>query len=109
MGEMLFKYSRGLDDSPVIDKPEEVKSISNSLTYYRDLVDLDQVKTLILMLAESVASRLRESGIGKANTVRISVTDNTLQTYAKQVKLLHPDAGKDGRQEKEMTEDKIVG
>lgn len=89
-GETFYRYANGLDDSPVIDKPEEVKSISNSLTYYRDLVNFDQVKTLILMLAESVASRLRESGIGKANTVKVTITDNTLQTYAKQVKLLHP-------------------
>lgn len=89
-GSTLYRYANGLDDSPVIDKPEDVKSISNSLTDYKDLVNFDQVKTLLLLLSESVASRLRESGIGKASTVRITVTDNALQTYGKQTKLLHP-------------------
>lgn len=89
-GSTLYRYANGLDDSPVVDKPEDVKSISNSLTDYKDLVNFDQVKTLLLLLSESVASRLRESQIGKASTVRITVTDNALQTYGKQTKLVHP-------------------
>ena len=89
-GKVLYSYANGLDNSPVISKHEDVKSISNSLTYYKDLYNVDEVKTLLLLLSESVASRLRESGLGKANTVRISVTDNSLQVYGKQVKLIHP-------------------
>ena len=89
-GKVLYSYANGLDNSPVISKHEDVKSISNSLTYYKDLYNLDEVKTLLLLLSESVASRLRESGLGKASTVRISVTDNSLQVYGKQLKLVHP-------------------
>lgn len=89
-GDTLHKYANGLDDAPVESKKDDVKSISNSLTDYKDLVNFDEVKTLLLLLSESVASRLRESGLGKATTVRISVTDNALQTYGKQTKLVKP-------------------
>ncbi len=89
-GKVLHSYANGLDNSPVISKHEDIKSISNSLTYYKDLFSFDEVKTLLLLLSESVATRLRESGLGKANTVRISVTDNTLKGYGKQIKLTHP-------------------
>lgn len=89
-GDTLHKYANGLDDAPVESKRDDVKSISNSLTDYKDLVNFDEVKTLLLLLSESVASRLRESGLGKATTVRISVTDNALQTYGKQTKLVKP-------------------
>ncbi len=89
-GKVLYSYANGLDNSPVISKHEDVKSISNSLTYYKDLYTFDEVKTLLLLLSESVASRLRESGLGKANTVRISITDNELQVHGKQLKLTHP-------------------
>ena len=91
-GHTLYTYANGLDNSPVISKQAEdgVKSISNSLTAYKDLCTFEEVKTLILLLAESVATRLRESGLGKASTVKLSVVDNSLKTVAKQVKLTAP-------------------
>lgn len=91
-GHTLHRFANGLDDTPVVDKrsEESVKSIGNSLTAYKDLTDFDQVKTLILLLSESVAARLRESGLGRATTVKLSVTDNALSTCGKQTKLLKP-------------------
>lgn len=91
-GKTLHDYSNGLDDSPVADKRSEegVKSIGNSMTNYKDLYTFEEVKTLILLLSESVASRLRESGLGRAKTVKITVTDNNLQTFGKQGALINP-------------------
>ena len=91
-GQALYENANGLDQSPVCDKKtdEGAKSIGNSLTDYRDLYNFDDVKTLIVLLSESVASRLRESGLGKAKTVKISVVDNALKTYGKQGKLQLP-------------------
>ena len=91
-GSTLHKFAQGEDDSPVVDASEEenAKSIGNSLTDYRDLMNFEDVKTLLLLLSESVAARLRESGLGKACTVKITVTDNTLKTYGKQTKLSVP-------------------
>jgi len=91
-GDTLYRYANGLDDTPVIDKRSDAdtKSIGNSLTDYKDLVSFEEVKTLILLLSETVATRLRESGLGKATTVKLTVTDNTLSTVGKQVKLTRP-------------------
>ena len=91
-GDTLYRYANGLDDTPVIDKRSDTdtKSIGNSLTDYKDLICFEEVKTLILLLSESVAARLRESGLGKATTVKLTVTDNRLNTVGKQVKLTRP-------------------
>ena len=91
-GTTLYSYANGLDQTPVHDKKsdDEVKSIGNSLTDYKDLENFEEVKTLIMLLAESVASRLREHGVGKAKTVKLTVTDNLLMSYGKQAKLNHP-------------------
>lgn len=91
-GGTLFRYANGLDEEPVADKKAEdgVKSIGNSLTDYKDLLSFEEVKTLLMLLSESVAARLRESGLGKAKTVKISVTDNALKTFGKQIKLSRP-------------------
>lgn len=91
-GSTLHKFACGEDDSPVVDESEEdgAKSIGNSLTDYKDLMNFEDVKTLLLLLSESVAARLRESGLGKACTVKITVTDNSLKTYGKQMKLPYP-------------------
>ncbi len=90
-GTSLHRYANGLDDSPVERrKGEDTKSIGNSLTCYKDLMSFEEVKTLILLLSEAVASRLRESGLGKAKTVKVTVTDNQLNVFGKQEKIAQP-------------------
>ncbi len=91
-GKTLHTYANGLDRTPVLDKREDTdtKSIGNSLTDYRDLWNTEEVKTLIMLLSESVASRLRASGLGKAHTVKLTVTNNQLETIGKQVKTTYP-------------------
>jgi DNA polymerase-4 len=92
-GSTLYKYANGQDESAVESRAdEETKSIGNSLTDYKDLYDFEEVKVLLMLLSDSVASRLRESGLGKAKTVKVTVTDNTLQTFGKQMKLKRPTA-----------------
>lgn len=89
-GKTLHTYANGEDDTPVADVRSVAKSIGNSLTDYKDLTNFDEVKTLILLLSESVAARLRASGLGKAGTVKLSVTDNQLRYYQKQMKIPVP-------------------
>ncbi len=91
-GKTLYAYANGLDSSAVNDKKhsESIKSIGNSMTVYKDLHTFDEVKTIILLLSESVAGRLRESGQGKASTVKVYATDNQLESYGKQAKLSFP-------------------
>lgn len=93
-GSYLYAYANGLDESPVIpsDESDGVKSIGNSITHYKDLISTEEVRVLILMLSESVASRLRDEKIGKAITVKIGVIDNELNRYGKQGKTEYPTA-----------------
>lgn len=90
-GEMLWHFANGLDGSPVAaaGSSMEIKSIGNSTTTPRDLVGLHEVRLTFLVLAESVATRLRENGF-RARTVQISIRDNALHTCERQMKLTSP-------------------
>ncbi len=87
-GKVLHTYANGEDASEVLpgDRPHVVKSVGNSLTCYRDLTSPEEVHTLLLLLSESVSARLTEKGLGRAETVKISVTDNAFRVYGKQGK-----------------------
>ena len=88
-GATLSIYARGLDDSPVkhMNDIHELKSIGNSTTWFEDIYKLTDIKRVIFILTESVASRLKESGLGKANTVHLWVRDKELQSYSFQKKV----------------------
>ena len=90
-GETLWTFANGLDASPVMAMGEEsvIKSIGNSTTTPRDLVDDADVKMTMCVLAESVAARLREHGL-KCSTVQIHVRDNELNVFERQAKLPRP-------------------
>ena len=84
-GEMMSRYARGEDDTPVASLYEknEVKSVSNGMTFKHDLTTVDEVKIGIGSLAEEVAYRLRRKGL-KCSTVAITVKDTYLKSYSKQ-------------------------
>jgi DNA polymerase-4 len=91
-GEVLWSFANGYDQSPVAAPTDEtgiIKSIGNSTTTPRDLIDNEDVKMTMCVLAESVASRLRDHGF-KCKTVQISVRDNDLSSFERQAKLQHP-------------------
>ena len=87
-GIMLWQFANGLDTTPVKYAGEcrEIKSIGNSTTAYRDLVNNTHVKLLIFTLAESVAMRLRRAGL-KAEGVSIYVRDKYLISFTRQCRL----------------------
>ncbi|MBQ3903707.1 MAG: DNA polymerase IV, partial [Eubacterium sp.] len=84
-GETLYAFANGNDVSRVRHKDEidDLKSVGNSTTTPRDLVDNEDVKTVFRVLCESVATRLREQGV-KGRTVTISVRDTSLVTFTRQ-------------------------
>ena len=88
-GETLSLYARGEDDAPVrnMNETADLKSIGNSLTYREDIYKFEDVKRLIYVLSESVAARLNESGLGKADTVHLWVRDKELKNYSFQKKI----------------------
>ncbi|MCR5206943.1 MAG: DNA polymerase IV [Eubacterium sp.] len=84
-GETLYAFANGNDVSRVRhkDETEDVKSVGNSTTTPRDLIDDGDVKTVFRVLSESVASRLREQGL-KGRTVAIYVRDTELNSFTRQ-------------------------
>ena len=64
MGETLHRFANGEDCSEVskVTDAEKIKSFGNSTTCPIDLYNNEQVKSIIYMLAESVAERMKEKG-----------------------------------------------
>lgn len=90
-GENLWIFANGYDISPVrkVDQENIIKSIGNSTTAVRDLYNIDDVKLIVYILAESVGARLRAQGL-RCTTVVISVRDNELVSFERQAKLAEP-------------------
>lgn len=91
VGEMLWAYANGRDQSPVakVGKAAPEKSIGHSRTTPRDLINMEDVKLAFFTLAEPVAERLRAQGF-RARTVQISVRDNALSFLNRQIGLKRP-------------------
>ncbi|MBE5758234.1 MAG: DNA polymerase IV [Clostridiales bacterium] len=86
MGEVLWKFANGLDDSEVtkVGDKEKIKSFGNSTTCPIDLTDVAQVKSIIYMLSESVAERMKEKGVF-ATTISLWVKDTELKSFDRQM------------------------
>lgn len=78
-GVYLWTYANGEDVRPVVDLNHKdiIKTIGNSSTCRKDLVDDGEVKNVIQELSFSVSRRLREAKL-EANGVEIFVRDSEL-------------------------------
>ncbi len=85
-GEMIWVFANGMDESPVAryDAGEIIKSIGNSVTCYRDLNNDQDLDIVMSVLAESVASRLKQQGL-KCRQVAIYLRDNQLNCFSRQM------------------------
>lgn len=91
MGYVLSAFARGEDRTPVNKENAEapIKSIGNSTTTPRDLVNDTDVSIIVHLLAESVSARLRENSF-LCNVVEISIRDNELSSFTRQKKVSAP-------------------
>lgn len=91
MGLILSAFARGEDQTPVSAEgySAPIKSIGNSTTTPRDLKTNEDVKIVTYLLAESVSARLRENNF-KCRVVEISVRDNNLYTFTRQMRTESP-------------------
>ena len=91
VGYSLSAFARGLDASPVArqDHVAAVKSVGNSGTTPRDLVNNEDVWLMLLVMAESVAMRMRELNM-KCTVVEVSVRDCDLNGFVRQRKIDTP-------------------
>ena len=88
-GRQVRVYARGEDEEEVHWQKtvEDVKSIGNSLTLPKDIVDRDEVKRWLYALAESVSARQRVADVGRANTVHLVVRNSNLEFSGWQTKV----------------------
>ena len=90
-GTMLQAFALGLDTSPVkrYDEADPIKSIGNSSTPPKDIQTLDDVRSMIYLLSESVGVRMRENGM-RAQTISIGVRTTDLRWFSCQRKIARP-------------------
>lgn len=87
MGEVLWGFANGLDLSDVAHQEysREVKSVGNSITAVRDIMNYEDAKIVFYVLSESVASRLKDNGL-KGYVVSIGLRNKNLQWFSRQHK-----------------------
>lgn len=87
MGYILYGFANGMDQTPVSREYSHapIKSIGNSMTTPRDLVNEEDVRIVITALSESVGVRLRENNFS-CRVVEISVRDTDLCSFTRQKK-----------------------
>lgn len=90
-GASLHRAVNGEDNEPVRSyfEKREVKSIGNSMTFYRDLRQLSEIKSALSALSASVAVRLRDEN-KKCLCVQIQIRDNEFRTISRQKTLHQP-------------------
>lgn len=88
-GHQLYRYARGLDDSPVRAQPEEVKGFSVETTFNDDIISMEQILPVLLEQCDVLATRMRRK---KKKCTCISVTFRTLdfKNRSHQMKLENP-------------------
>ena len=90
-GAMLYEYATGEDNSPVLDyyhRPE-IKSVGNGTTFPHDLTELDEIKSGIMQLCETISQRLIKYGF-KAGNLQVSAKYANFKTINRQAPLIRP-------------------
>lgn len=87
-GSLLYAYANGWDMTPVrhIMDASAVKSISNSTTVAQDMYTYEAVKHTIVMLADSIAQRMKAKNV-EAKTVSIYVKDKNFNRFTRKMTL----------------------
>lgn len=87
----MWEYANGIDQSEVIYKYEEPKSISNSTTLAKDVHNLESLNEILLAISEHVAYRLRRYDM-VASVVNVALRTNEFKDFSHQSKLDIPTA-----------------
>lgn len=89
-GDQLWRYANGMDSARVrqFGEYEEAKSISHGMTFKRNLVTLEEVRTGIGVLVDDVARQLRRQNM-KGSVIQVQIKSPDLKSISRQVKLNH--------------------
>lgn len=88
LGGQIHDYANGKDDSPVasIFDDRDIKSIGNGTTFSHDLTSLEDIKAGVIMLADSVGTRLRKQK-AKCRTLQVTIRDPAFKNINRQRQL----------------------
>lgn len=84
----LYRYARGIDDRPVTVE-HAIKSISQEVTFERDIDRQPELEDTLWSLSEQVGYRLRQDGLTGA-TVRLKLRWPDFTTHTRQLTLNQP-------------------
>lgn len=91
LGEMLHRYACGDDSSEVAryDTLQKMKSVSNGMTFSRDLLGEQDIRVAVTALSDTVASRMRKYA-AKCTTVSVTLKFPNFNSVSKQKALKVP-------------------
>ena len=89
LGKQIYDYANGIDDSPVLEAPEEAKGYSISTTLEEDVATKEQAYKVLLALSDIVTARMRAENT-KAYCVAVSIRSNDFKTKSHQRRLSDP-------------------
>ena len=88
-GYVLWQYANGIDDSVVETQQAAAKGVGNSHTLSKDATTKEEAYTVLLSLADSVASRLRKTGV-YASMVSVEIKYSSFRSVSHQCLLNEP-------------------
>lgn len=85
-GKLMWEYANGIDDSEVSTKRELPKSIGNSVTLPKDIIEKDDIYNVIVALADQVSFRLRRYDL-VASSISVQLRTKDFEDFSHQKKL----------------------
>ncbi|MCH4266556.1 MAG: DNA polymerase IV [Solobacterium sp.] len=87
-GELISAFANGNDQSPVQESfyASAPKSVGNSMTLIHDVKSLSELKPAAYVIAEAVASRLKDAGM-EGDVITVSMRSSGLDWYMKQARI----------------------
>ena len=87
-GMDLVRHAHGRDDRQVSDE-HEIKSVSNEVTFSRDVVDEKELVSTIRNLSIKVGKSLRKNKLS-GHTIRLKIRWPNFETHTRQISLREP-------------------
>lgn len=90
-GKMLYDYALGKDHDLVASAYADraIKSVGHGMTFRRNLLGIEEIRTGICVLADQVAFRLRQAGLC-ALSIQVVIKDPEFHSISRQKPLQNP-------------------
>lgn len=90
-GAQIYLYANGLDESAVsvYTGDRTYKSVGNGITFKKNLVEKEEIRTALKALADKVGARLRTNGL-RCGGIKIDIKNPDFQVISRQVQMESP-------------------